>query len=50
MNLDAVKRVAIAAAYHGAEILKSNFGRVSNVKKKAPMTWSPRQISNRKRR
>lgn len=35
MNLDAVKRVAIAAAYHGAKVLKSNFGRVLDVKKKS---------------
>jgi myo-inositol-1(or 4)-monophosphatase len=35
MNLDAVKRVAVAAAYHGAIVLKNNFGKVSNVKKKS---------------
>ena len=35
MNLDAVQRVAIAAAYHGAQVLKTNFDRVSNVKKKS---------------
>jgi myo-inositol-1(or 4)-monophosphatase len=35
MNLEAVKRVAIAAAYHGATVLKNNFGRVSKVKKKS---------------
>jgi myo-inositol-1(or 4)-monophosphatase len=35
MNLDAVKRVAIAAAYHGALVLKTNFGQILNVKKKS---------------
>ena len=35
MNLDAVQRVAIAAAYHGAAVLKSTYGRVSHVRKKS---------------
>jgi myo-inositol-1(or 4)-monophosphatase len=35
MKLDAVKRVAIAASHQGAEVVKSNFGRVSNVTKKS---------------
>ena len=35
MNLEAVKRVAVAAAYQGAVVLKTNFGRVSKVKKKS---------------
>ncbi|MGD8522174.1 MAG: inositol monophosphatase family protein [Desulfobacterales bacterium] len=34
MDLEKVKRVGIAAAYQGAEILRSRFGRISQVDKK----------------
>ncbi len=35
MDLEAIKRVAVAAAYRGAEVLKSYFGRIADVKKKS---------------
>ena len=35
MDLEQVKRVGIAAAYQGAEILRSRFGRISRVDKKS---------------
>ena len=34
MDLNSVKRVGIAAAYKGAEILRANFGKKCNIKKK----------------
>lgn len=35
MDLEAIKRVALAAAYRGAGVLKSHFGRITNVQKKS---------------
>jgi len=34
MNLEIVKRVGIAAAYKGAGVLLSHFGRISEINKK----------------
>jgi myo-inositol-1(or 4)-monophosphatase len=35
MNLDSIKRTAIAAAYQGAQVLRSRFGHISDIRKKA---------------
>jgi myo-inositol-1(or 4)-monophosphatase len=36
MDLEHIKRTAVAAAYQGADVLRSRFGRLSSIKKKNP--------------
>jgi hypothetical protein len=50
MELEHAKRVGIAAAYAGAQVVRDRFGNISQIDKKGAFNLLPKRIPNPRRK